>query len=125
MFEIARLQYCCNCITAFITRARATRARQRENPMKQYVAHVTSITPYAQGRKHGAPKLPRESDDAYAQRTALQQLHTHQGHIMIPPMAFHLCLQETASYLSMKIPEKGAQTYTKNFIRGLLFPDPI
>lgn len=93
--------------------------------MKVYHAYLTSITPYAQGKKHEAPKLERESHDDYEKRTVLEQLHTNMGKILIPPMAFHLCLQETASYLKMQIPGQGKATYTKNFIRGLLFNEPI
>ena len=92
--------------------------------MKQYIAHLQSITPYSQGRNHNTPR-ERESDDAYAERTALQRMHTSMGKIVIPPMAFHLCLQETASYIKMKIKGQGTSTYTKNFIRGLLFNEPV
>jgi hypothetical protein len=111
--------------------------------MKRYLAHLTSLTPYAQGRKRQSVKKRDETDDDFDRRTVLEQLHTTlalklpercrpddpdgatERRITIPPMAFHLCLQETASYLGMKIPGGGSKTYTKHFIRGLLFNEPI
>jgi hypothetical protein len=93
--------------------------------MKQYIAHLESLTPYAQGRHHETPKLDRESEDAYAKRTVLNKLHTTLGQVMVPPMAFKLCLQSAAAYLGIKIPGRGSKTYFTFFKFSLLFNEPI
>ncbi len=93
--------------------------------MKAYTAMLKSLTPYGQGRHHDSPKLERELHDAYDQRTVLQKLHTSLGKVMIPPMAFKLCLEDTARYLKMQIPGRGKETYTKNFTQGVMFNEPV
>ncbi len=93
--------------------------------MKKYIAHLTSLTPYAQGRYHDLPKLEREQPEAYDKRTYLHRLHTSLGKVYIPPMAFKKCIEETASYLRMQIPGQGKATYTKNFKRGVLCNEPF
>jgi hypothetical protein len=93
--------------------------------MKKYTASLQSVTPYSQGRHHTTEKLDREGHDAYAERTALEQLHVGPSGIYIPPMAFKKCLQDTARYLKLQIPGRGKETYTKNFTQGVLCPEPI
>jgi hypothetical protein len=93
--------------------------------MKIYHATLESVTPYSQGRHHDTPKLEREGPEAYDKRTYLQRLHTSMGEIYIPPMAFKLCLEETAQYLGMQVAGRGKATYTKHFRQGILINEPV
>jgi hypothetical protein len=93
--------------------------------MKCFVADLQSITALSQGRNHGTPKLPQELEQAYEERTVLAKLHTATDQIYIPPIAFKLCLEKTASYLGEKIPGHGSSTYTKHYRQGVMCPDPI
>ena len=93
--------------------------------MKTFYADLTSLSWYAQGKHHITPKLPQELEQAYEERCVLQKLHTAAGEVYIPPMAFKLCLLDTARYLSMPIPGKGKSTYTKHFKQGVQCTEPI
>jgi hypothetical protein len=93
--------------------------------MKRFVAELQSSTPLSFGRNHDTPKLPRELEQAYEERTVLHKLHTAAGQIYIPPMAFKLCLEQTASYLGEQVPGKGAERYTKHYRQGVLCPEPV
>ncbi len=93
--------------------------------MKIYEAMLHSTSPYGQGRYHNAPKLERELHDAYEERTCLQKLHTAVDQVYIPPMAFKKCLEETARYMKIQIPGRGKETYTKNFVQGVICNEPL
>ena len=93
--------------------------------MKLYQAHLASKTAYGQGRYHDTPKLERELHDAYEVRTYLHKLHTADDHVFIPPMAFKKCLEDTARYMKMPIPGRGKETYTKNFVQGVMCNEPV
>lgn len=93
--------------------------------MKIYEAYLQSSTPYAQGRYHNTPKLERELHDAYEERTCLRKLHTSVDTVYIPPMAFKKCLEDTARYTKMQVPGRGKETYTKNFVQGVLCNEPL
>lgn len=89
-------------------------------------AYLKSISPYSQSRHHAAAKREREGADDYAQRTWREHLHVNgDGNVMIPGQVFKNCLAEAAKYLSMQIPGKNKQTYTKHFEAGVLFADPL
>lgn len=94
--------------------------------MQRYTAHLVSSSAYAQGHYHNAPKLERELHDAYEERTVYSKMHTTpDGDIFIPPMAFKKCLEDTARYLKMQIPGRGKETYTKNFVQGVICSEPV
>jgi hypothetical protein len=94
--------------------------------MHAYDVTLHSLTPYSHRQIITTEKLPRETDDAYEKRTYLERLHvTPEGFVFIPPLSFQLCLQATAKYLNERIPGKNTQTYTKNFVRGVICPEPL
>ncbi len=93
--------------------------------MKQYDATLASVTCMAQGRHHDLPKLEREQAEAYDKRTYLGRLHVAANQVYIPPMAFKLCLENTAQYLGMQVVGKGKATYTKHFRQGILCNEPV
>lgn len=96
--------------------------------MKVAIAKIKGIAPYSQSRiidPEKCPKLNKESNDDYAQRTWREHLHTDSvGNVVIPPMAFKNCVSEAAKYLSMQIPGKGKSTYTKHFEAGVQVVEP-
>ena len=94
--------------------------------MRQIIATLKSVSPYSQSRFHNTPKLEKEGNDDYEKRTWRERVHVNDdGFIFIPPMAFKNCLSECAKYLSMQIPGKGKQTYTKHFEAGVLVTEPL
>lgn len=94
------------------------------------IASVTlaSASPYSSSRaySHEVERLPRETPDAYEQRTWRHKCHvTEQGFIFIPPMAFKMGLDEAAKQLGRQIPGRGKSTYTKFFLSGVLVMEPV
>lgn len=87
-----------------------------------------SKAPYSQSRsyEHDVPKLPRETNDAYEERTWRHKTHVGKdGHVYIPPMSFKMALDSAAKMLGRQIPGKGKATYTKFFLSGVLCMDPL
>lgn len=97
--------------------------------MKTYKVRLKSKSPYSQSKhysKDEIPPLEKESNEAYEQRTWKNRLHVDQnGEVYIPPMALKGCLQDAAKFLSLQIPGKGKQTYTKHFDAGVMVVDEI
>lgn len=96
--------------------------------MKTAIARLESMTgsPYSQSKYIQVPKQPKETPDAYEQRTWRERVHTlEDGRIYIPPMAFKNCISSVAKYLGKQIPGKGKSTYTKHFEAGILVLDPV
>lgn len=95
--------------------------------MIQATVNLKSISPYSQGRKHEVPKLDKESDAAYDERTWRERLHydCQTGEVYIPPMAFKNALASVAKYLSVQIPGKGKATYTKHVESGVIVMEPL
>jgi hypothetical protein len=96
--------------------------------MKIATATLVSAAPYSQSRSYSqeVEKLPRETPDAYEQRTWRNKCHTDsEGRIFIPPMAFKMALDKGASMLGRQIPGKGKATYTKFFLSGCLVMEPL
>lgn len=88
--------------------------------MRQFVAEVRSLTPYAAGRNHNTPKDKRQSHDDYERETWRQRLHvTPGGKVYLPGIGFKKCLEETVGYLGEKIPGRGQEKWTKNFLQGV------
>lgn len=95
--------------------------------MKLATCTLSSVSPYSQSRSysHEVEKLPKESHEAYEERTWRNKAHTDSdGHIFIPPMAFKMALDTAAKMLGRRIPGKGQSTYTKFFKSGVLCMDP-
>jgi hypothetical protein len=94
--------------------------------MRIAIAQLESVTPYSQSKPVLIEKLPKESANDYEKRTWRDRLHTNRnGNIFIPLTSFKNCLAEVAKYLSMQIPGKGKNTYTKHFEYGLLVTDNL
>lgn len=91
--------------------------------MKIATATLRSVSPYSPSRSytHEVEKLPKESHEAYEDRTWRNKAHTTQdGHIYIPPMSFKMGLDTAAKMLGRRIPGKGQSTYSKFFKSGVL-----
>ena len=94
--------------------------------MKTAIASLESISAYSQSRHYDTPKLEKESNSDYEDRTWADRLHVDAtGHVFIPPMAFKNCLSEAAKFLGRQIPGKGKSTYTKHFEAGVLVMDAV
>lgn len=94
--------------------------------MKVVHAELESFSPYSQSRFHQTPKLDKEKDMAWEERTWRERLHVSaDGFVYLPAPQFKNCLGEAASYLGEKIQGKGNRTYTKIFDAGILIVDPI
>jgi len=76
--------------------------------------------PYSASRAHEAPKLSKETPDAYEQRTWREKAHIENGRVVIPPMAFKFAVDRAAKLLGRQIPGKGKATYTKFFESGVI-----
>lgn len=84
--------------------------------MRQVTVTIRGLSPYSQSRMHDAPKLDKETHDAYEQRTWREKMTTDKdGMVMIPAMAFKQALPVAAKRLGMQIPGRGKSTYTKFF----------
>jgi hypothetical protein len=87
--------------------------------------HFTGQAPFSASRAHCAEKLPKETPDAYEERTWREKAHVENGHIVIPPMAFKIGLDRAAKMLGRQIPGKGKATYTKFFESGVIVTAPV
>lgn len=84
--------------------------------MRQVTVKIKGMTPYSQSRKHDAPKLDKETADAYDLRTWREKCTTDKnGMIVIPAMALKFALPTAARKLGRQIPGRGKSTYTKFF----------
>jgi len=73
-----------------------------------------------------AAKEGRETHDAFEKRTWAERAHyDSDGEIYIPALQLKRALEDAAKYLSMKIPGKGQQTYSKNFRAAITVNDNI
>ncbi|NEP57690.1 MAG: hypothetical protein F6K31_11800 [Symploca sp. SIO2G7] len=94
--------------------------------MKKAIAYITGVSPLSQSRYHDTPKLNKELAKDYEKRTWKNRLHvTEDGYVKIPAMAFKNCMAEIAKFLSLQIPGRGKQTYTKHFESGVLVVEDI
>jgi hypothetical protein len=96
--------------------------------MKIATCTLKSAAPYSPSRaySHEVPESPRETKDAYEQRTWRHKCHTTaDGQVYIPPMAFKMALDKAAKTLGRQIPGKGKSTYTKFFLSGVLVMEPV
>ena len=96
--------------------------------MKIAICHLVSSAAYSPSRSYDREieKLPRETHDAYEDRTWRNKCHTMpDGRVFIPPMAFKMSLDTAAKMLGRQIPGKGKSTYTKFFLSGVLVMEPV
>lgn len=94
--------------------------------MREYVAHLKSVSPYSQGRRITSEKLDTETDDEKEKRTWRERMHTtDSGHVLIPGCAFKRAIEDAAKYRSMPVPGKGKATFTKHFLAGVIIPESI
>lgn len=88
---------------------------------KMVKVEIESVSPYSQSRQHDAPRLEKETWDAYEARTWREKCTTDDsGMIVIPAMAFKQALDTVAKRLGDQIPGKGKATYTKHFVGGVI-----
>ena len=83
-------------------------------------ATIKGIGPYSASRAHNEEKLPRETSDAYEERTWRSKAHIEGGKVVVPSMAFKFSLDVAAKMIGRQIPGKGKSTYTKFFVSGVL-----
>jgi hypothetical protein len=70
--------------------------------------------------------MAKELPGDYEARTWRERCHVDKdGFIFIPPMSLTNSLKEAAKYLSLPIPGKARQTFTKHFESGVLVQDCI
>lgn len=93
--------------------------------MRTCTIHFTGQAPYSASRAHQAEKLPKETADAYEERTWREKAHVENGQVYIPPMAFKMATDRAAKMLGRQIPGKGKATYTKFFESGVIVTDPV
>ena len=94
--------------------------------MRTCVAHLKSVSAYSQSKYIQTPKKDKELAKNHEERTWRERCHVDpSGHIFIPSTAFKNCVSDAAKYLSIKIPGKGNQTYTKHFEAGVMVMDPL
>lgn len=95
--------------------------------MRVCTATLKSVSPYSQSRQHDTPHLEKEGHDDYERRTWREKAHYNEEtrELFIPPMAFKMCVDETAKYLGLQIPGKGKATYAKHFLSGTLVMDQL
>lgn len=95
--------------------------------MKVATATLVSTAAYSQSRSYNweVEKLPKETPDAYEQRTWRNKCHTMpDGRVFIPPMSFKMALDTATKMLGRQIPGKGKATYSKFFLSGVLVMEP-
>jgi len=96
--------------------------------VKTAIATLASTAPYSQSRPYEdeIEALPRETKDAYENRTWRYKCHTMpDGHVFIPPMSLKMAVDSAAKMLGRQIPGKGKSTYTKFFLSGVLVMTPV
>jgi hypothetical protein len=93
--------------------------------MRSCTVHIQGTAPYSASRAHLAEKLPKETADAYEERTWRQKAHVENGFVVIPPMAFKIGLDRAVKMLGRQIPGKGKATYTKFFESGVIVTAPV
>jgi hypothetical protein len=90
--------------------------------MTIYIARITGTSPLSQGKYHNTDKKPRETPDAFEERTWHMRLHIdpETNKALIPPMAFKNGLMTAAKKLSMKVPGQARKTFTSIITSGVI-----
>lgn len=83
-------------------------------------------SPISFSRHHDAPKLARELDKDYEERTWREQAHCDEnGMAYIPANMISNAFKAAALYLAMKVPSTRGATYTKNIDAGTIVLEGI
>jgi hypothetical protein len=94
--------------------------------MKICTAKLVSESAYSQSAPVQTPRKDKELPKDYEERVWRDRLHaTEDGTVFIPPMSFKNAISEAAKYLSISIPGKGKEKYTKNFEAGVMVPEAV
>lgn len=94
--------------------------------MKKCTAKLIGRSPLQFGKAITSKKDEGELPDVFEERTWRERMHVDaDGICFIPPMALKLCLEQTAQFLSEKIPSKGQATYTKHFRSGIMVTEGL
>jgi len=90
-------------------------------------ATLVGISAYSQSKAHDTPFLEKESHEDHDIRTWREKAHydPKTREVFMPPMGMKMAIAEAAKRLSIKIPGKRSATYTKNFMSGVIAPEPI
>lgn len=85
---------------------------------------LVSQTAYSQSHQHDEPFLEKESHDAYDLRTWRSKMNTATREdgtrtVVIPAHGMQQAIAASARYAAIKIPGKGAATWTKKFVAGI------
>ena len=97
--------------------------------MKSAVVTILGVSPYSQSKHYtndDAPKLNKESADAYERRTWMHRMHVNAaGLVEIPGACFANSLKGSAARLKIQVPGKGRVEFTKYFKAGVMVVDPL
>lgn len=92
--------------------------------MIKVTSTLRGVSPYSQSAPVEEPKKPKESPDAYEERTwALRAHYDDERNVIVPPMALKNCLDAAAKLCA--IPTKGKALMTKHFECGVMCMDPM
>lgn len=94
--------------------------------MRTATFHIEGLSPYSFSKPHETPRLEKEGHDDYDKRTYLEKAHADPktDEAFIPGTAFKFAIADAAKRLSIKIPGKRQQTYTKNMLAGIICFEP-
>jgi hypothetical protein len=93
--------------------------------MRTVKVKIKGVSPIAFSKHYEVPRLEKESDKDYENRTWRNRAHIDkEGQMLIGPMMFKNMLFDVAKFLAEKIKGKGNQTWTKHFESGILVVDP-
>jgi hypothetical protein len=85
---------------------------------------ITGVSPYSSNAFIRTPKKDKEGHDKYEERTWKERANVNnKGEWFIPPMAFYHSICDASAFRGDKL--KGAKTFTKRFISGVLCVDPV
>lgn len=95
--------------------------------MRTAIFHIEGISPYSFSKPHNVPKEEKETADEHDKRTWLEKAYAdpETDEAFIPGTAFKFAVAEAAKRLSIKIPGKNKQTYTKNMLSGIICANPV
>jgi hypothetical protein len=93
--------------------------------MRTVKVKIKGVSPIAFSKHYEVPRLEKESDEDYEDRTWRNRAHVDkEGQVVINPTMFKNMLYDVAKFLSETIKGKGKQTWTKHFESGILVVDP-
>ena len=82
-------------------------------------ANLKSMEAYSQSKMHETPFLPKESHDAWDERTWREKSTTNEdGIVCIPAMALKMAVDESIKRLGIKVEGRRGATYAKYFTAG-------